>query len=74
MEKVKLFKKISKRVGMIVFEKESIKMGRIIGFEIDESKENEYSVYYIVKFQEATHAVVRRVHESNLILMKETNA
>ncbi|MDA2738440.1 hypothetical protein PDQ75_25125 [Bacillus cereus group sp. Bc015] len=70
-EKVKLYEKCFKRIGMTVFEKDGMKKGTITSFTIEDNPDGTFCVNYLVMFDLGNgFCRVQPIHESKLVLMK----
>jgi hypothetical protein len=72
MEKAKLYKKLYKRIGMTVFEKEGYRRGFINSFTVLDNPDGTFSVNYLISFGDFNSISREYVHESKLVLVKGT--
>lgn len=70
--KFKLSEKLFNRIGMTVFEKDTMRKGMISSFMILDNPDETFSINYIVYFKEGENIKLESVHESKLILLKGT--
>ena len=70
--KFKLSEKLFNRIGMTVFEKDTMRKGMISSFIILDNPDDSFSINYIVYFKEADVIKLETVHESKLVLLKGT--
>jgi len=70
--KFKLSEKLFNRIGMTVFEKDTMRKGMISSFLILDNPDDTFSINYIVYFKEDDVIKLETVHESKLVLLKGT--
>jgi hypothetical protein len=73
-EKVKLFNKLSRRLGMKAIDKVSQEIGTIKNFHLDERFDGEFVVTYVIEFDHGSYKELKDYHETNVILLKDTQA
>ena len=70
--KFKLSEKLFNRIGMTVFEKDTMRKGMISSFLILDNPDDSFSINYVVYFTEKDVIKLETVHESKLVLLKGT--
>ena len=70
--KFKLSEKLFNRIGMTVFEKDTMRKGMISSFLILDNPDDSFSINYVVYFTENDVIKLETVHESKLVLLKGT--
>ena len=70
--KFKLSEKLFNRIGMTVFEKDTMRKGMINSFIILDNPDSSFSINYIVYFKQGDVIKLETVHESKLVLLKGT--
>jgi hypothetical protein len=70
--KFKLSEKLFNRIGMTVFEKDTMRKGMISSFIILDNPNDSFSINYIVYFTKDETISLETVHESKLVLLKGT--
>jgi hypothetical protein len=70
--KFKLSEKLFNRIGMTVFEKDTMRKGMISSFIILDNPDDTFSINYIVYFKNGDSIVLETVHEAKLVILKGT--
>jgi hypothetical protein len=71
-KQTKLFEKLQRRLELKAIDKISMEIGTVKNFHMYDRFDGEMVVSYVLEFDYVSHKVLKEFHETNVILLKDT--